>query len=94
MPGSVRRIVTAVNEAGRSYILSDQQFPMEAPAGEPSRTGLWLTDSGQPSNKGTHDPVPDGVSSQIAPAHKGGSVFRAGQTLKDGVPSGCAPAWT
>ncbi|HEY3115162.1 MAG TPA: cupin domain-containing protein [Chloroflexota bacterium] len=76
MPGSVRRIVTAANEAGRSYILSDKTFPMEAPPGEPTRVGLWLTDSGQSSNKGTLDPVSDGVIAQIAPAHKGGSVFR------------------
>ena len=27
MPGKARRIVTAVNEQGRSYILSDMEFP-------------------------------------------------------------------
>lgn len=76
MPGPVRRIVTAVNDAGRSYVLSDKQFPMEAPTGEPSRAGLWLTDASPASNRGPQDPVPDGVITQIAPAHRGGSVFR------------------
>ncbi len=76
MPGSVRRIVTAVNEAGRSYVLSDKQFPMDAPAGDPSRVGLWLTDSAPASNRGVQDPAPDGVIAQIAPADRGGSVFR------------------
>ena len=77
MPGKVRRIVTAVNRAGRSYILSDRLFPAgEVAPGEPVRVGLWATDSAPSSNEGTHDPVPDGVIMRTPPDHRGGSVIR------------------
>lgn len=77
MPGKVRRIVTAVNQAGRSYILSDTRFPTaDVAPGHAIRVGLWTTDSARPSNKGTHDPVPDGVIMRTPPAHRGGSVIR------------------
>lgn len=77
MPGKVRRIVTAVNQAGRSYVLSDTEVALaELAAGEPARAGLWTTDSAPASNEGIRDPVPDGVIAQIAPAHRGGTVFR------------------
>src|SRR5262245_27071224 len=77
MPGKVRRIVTGVNEAGRSHILSDIQLPVSAVApGAPVRVGLWTTDSAPASNKGTHDPVPDGVIVRTPPADRGGTVIR------------------
>jgi hypothetical protein len=77
MPGKVRRIVTAVNAAGRSYILSDTLLPTAAVApGEPVRAGLWVTDAAPASNTGTRDPVPDGVITRIAPADRGGTVLR------------------
>jgi hypothetical protein len=77
MPGKVRRIVTAVNRAGRSYILSDAQLPTAAvPPGEPVRAGLWITEAAPASNEGGHDPVPDGVIPRIPPAHRGGTVLR------------------
>ncbi len=76
MPGKVRRIVTGVNDAGRSFILSDTLLPAaEAAPGEPVRVGLWTTESGPASNRGD-DPVPDGVILRTPPAHRGGSVIR------------------
>ncbi len=77
MPGKVRRIVTAVNAAGRSYIHSDTRLPTAPVApGEPVRAGLWITDAAPASNAGTHDPVPDGVITRIPLAHRGGTVLR------------------
>jgi hypothetical protein len=77
MPGKVRRIVTAVNEAGRSYIHSDTELPTaDVAPGEPLRIGLWRTDSAPAVNTGTDDPVPDGVLSKIAPPNRGGTVIR------------------
>src|SRR5262249_10320893 len=73
----VRRIVTGVSESGRSYILSDIRFPLTAVTpGQPVRVGLWSTDSAPASNKGTHDPVPDGVILRTPPGHRGGTVVR------------------
>jgi hypothetical protein len=77
MPGKVRRIVTGVNTAGRSCILSDTRLPTaEVAAGEPVRAGLWITDAAPASNEGTRDPAPDGVITRIPPAHRGGTVLR------------------
>jgi|SRR5712692_6006427 len=77
MPGKVRRIVTGVNDAGRSCILSDTLLPTaEVAPGDPVLVGLWTTESAPASNKRTHDPVPDGVIPRIPPAHRGGSVIR------------------
>jgi hypothetical protein len=77
MPGKVRRIVTGVNAAGRSCILSDTLFPAEAVApGQPVRVGLWVTDSAPASNEGTRDPTPDGVIMRTPPDHRGGTVVR------------------
>jgi hypothetical protein len=77
MPGTVRRIVTGVNAAGRSCIMSDRRFPTAEPApGEPVRVGLWTTEAAPASNRGTEDPVPDGVILRTPPAHRGGSVIR------------------
>jgi hypothetical protein len=77
MPGKVRRIVTGVNDASRSCILSDTFLPTAAVArGEPVRAGLWTTDSAPASNKSTNDPVPDGVITRTPPAHRGGTVIR------------------
>ena len=77
MPGKVRRIVTGVNEAGRSCILSDTRFPAaEVAPGEPVRVGLWATASAPASNAGTADPVPNGVILRTPPEHRGGTVIR------------------
>ena len=77
MSGKVRRIVTGVNEAGRSCILSDMHFPPADVAPDaPVRVGLWTTESAPASNKGTHDPVPDGVIMRTPPQHRGGTVVR------------------
>ena len=75
MPGKVRRIVTAVNDAGRSYILSDTRFPPgELAPGESLRVGLWVN-AVPASNRGTQDPVPDGLIVQTPPP-KGGALIR------------------
>ena len=77
MPGKVRRIVTGVNTAGRSHIVSDTLLPTATiPAGEAVRIGLWTTEAAPSSNKGTADPVPDGSILKTPPAHRGGSVIR------------------
>ena len=53
MPGKVRRIVTGVNDAGRSCILSDTRLPTaDVAPGEPVRAGLWTTDASPVSNTG------------------------------------------
>ena len=88
MPGTVRRIVTAVNDAGRSYILSDSRFPAgDVAPGQPVRVGLWTTGP-RPSNEGTQDPVPDGVIVRTPPALRGGSVVR----ITDIPPDAARPA--
>ena len=77
MPGKVRRIVTGVNDAGRSCIISDARLPIaDVEPGAPVRVGLWATEAAPSSNKGAHDPVPDGVILRTPPAHRGGSVMR------------------
>ncbi|MEA2641313.1 MAG: hypothetical protein QOF51_2707 [Chloroflexota bacterium] len=84
MPGKVRRIVTAVNDAGRSYILSDTELPPgEVAANEPFRVGLWKTESAPASNVGTYDPVPDGQIGTIAPPHRGGTIIRITDMLPE-----------
>ena len=86
MPGKVRRIVTAVNAAGRSYILSDTNLPTaDVAPGEPVRAGLWITDSAPASNAGVHDPVPDGVIPKIPPVDVGGTVLRIIDFVPDSV---------
>jgi hypothetical protein len=77
MPGKVRRIVTGVNGAGRSYIVSDRSFPAgEVASGQAVRVGLWTTGAAPCSNDGSDDPVPDGVIARTPPAQRGGSVIR------------------
>jgi hypothetical protein len=84
MPGKVRRIVTGVNAAGRSFILSDTMLPTAFVApGAPVRTGLWTTTTAPASNAGAHDPVPDGVILHTPPAHKGGTVVRITDIVPD-----------
>jgi Cupin domain len=84
MPGKVRRIVTAVNGAGRSYILSDTMMPTaDVAPGEPVRAGLWITESAPASNVGLHDPVPDGVIPKIPPFAAGGTVLRIVDFMPD-----------
>jgi hypothetical protein len=86
MPGKVRRIVTAVNAAGRSYILSDTNMPTaDVAPGEPVRAGLWITESAPASNTGVHDPVPDGVIPKIPPVDIGGTVLRIIDFVPDSV---------
>jgi Cupin domain len=86
MPGKVRRIVTAVNDQGRSYILSDIELPTgDIDPAHGVRAGLWLTDRARPSNAGTVDPAPDGVITQTPPQHVGGTVIRIADVLPDSV---------
>ena len=76
MPGKVRRIVTGVNAAGRSCIVSDTLLPAaDVAPGTPVRVGLWTTDR-TPASNTAPDPVPDGVILRTPPAHKGGTVIR------------------
>ena len=84
MPGTVRRIVTGVNAAGRSCILSDTRLPTaDAAPGALVRAGLWLTACAPTSNAGAHDPVPDGVILRTPPAHRGGTVIRITDVAPD-----------
>jgi hypothetical protein len=86
MPGKVRRIVTAVNAAGRSYILSDTNLPTaDVAPGEPVRAGLWITETAPASNAGVNDPVPDGVIPKIPPIDIGGTVLRIIDFVPDSV---------
>src|SRR5213594_2812189 len=83
MSGKVRRIVTGVNEAGRSCIVSDTLLPTaEVAPGSPVRAGLWTTDSAPASNTGA-DPVPNGIILRTPPAHRGGSVIRVTDIVPD-----------
>ena len=51
MPGTVRWIVTGLNAAGRSCIISDTRLPTaDAAPGALVRAGLWLTASAPASN--------------------------------------------
>jgi len=84
MPGKVRRIVTGVNTAGRSCIVSDTLLPTaEVAPGSPVRAGLWTTESAPASNTGAADPVPDGIILRTPPAHRGGSVIRVTDIVPD-----------
>lgn len=85
MPGKVRRIVTGVNSAGRSCIVSDTRLPTaEVKPGEPVRAGLWITNSAPASSKAS-DPVPDGVIARTPPEHRGGTVVRITEFPPDQV---------
>jgi len=78
MPGKVRRIVTGVNAAGRSHIVSDTMLPTAPVApGAAVRTGLWQTSSAPASNQEA-DPVPDGVIMRTPPDHR----HRAGRAAR------------
>jgi len=84
MPGKVRRIVTGVNAAGCSSIVSDTLLPTaEVAPGSPVRAGLWTTDSAPASNAGAADPAPDGIILRTPPAHRGGSVIRVTDIVPD-----------
>jgi len=86
VPGKVRRIVTAVNDAGRSYILSDMAFPAgEGAEGEPVRVGLWETATTPASNAGTEDPVPDGVLYHTPPRNRAGTLIRIADIAPDRI---------
>jgi hypothetical protein len=86
MPGAVRRIVTGVNAAGRSCIVSDTRFPPgDVGPGQPVRVGLWTTESAPASNAGARDPVPDGVIDRTPPARRGGTVVRITDIPPDAV---------
>src|SRR5262244_2302074 len=99
MPGKVRRIVTGVNAAGRSVIVSDTMLPSSPVApGAAVRTGLWTTSSAPASNV-EPDPAPDGVIMRTPPDHRAGlpACLRSGRAaaskLQDdprslGAPSG------
>jgi hypothetical protein len=77
MPGKVRRIVTGINSAGRSFIVSDSALPTaDVGTGQPVNAGMWMTDRAPASNAENADPAPDGVTHTIGPADKGGTLFR------------------
>jgi hypothetical protein len=77
VPGKIRRIVTGVNDAGRSYIVSDTQLPAgDLAPGEATRAGLWITRSAPASNSDPEDPTPDGVVLRTPPPDRGGTVIR------------------
>jgi hypothetical protein len=83
MPGKVRRIVTGVNAAGRSCIVSDTLFPAADMApGQAVRVGLWSTDRAPASNTSA-DPAPDGVIMRTPPDHRGGTVVRITDIVPD-----------
>lgn len=83
MPGKVRRIVTGVNAAGRSCIVSDTQFPAgEVAPGQPVRVGLWQT-AAAPASNVAGDPAPDGVIMRTPPDHRGGTVVRITDIVPD-----------
>jgi len=76
VPGKIRRIVTGVNDKGRSCVVSDTRMPAaDVGPREPVRAGLWITDTAPASNT-SPDLVPDGVIMRIPPAARGGSVLR------------------
>jgi hypothetical protein len=82
----VRRIVTATNEAGRSYILSDTRLPAgELATGEAVRARLWMTDCAPASIEGTDDPVSDGNNLGLAPPGSGGTVISIGEFMPDSM---------
>src|SRR5438309_1639577 len=77
MPGKVRRIVTGVNEAGRSHVVSDVMLPtMDGADGDPVRAGLWITHDSPASNTDEIDPAPDGIILRTPPPDRGGTVIR------------------
>ncbi|HZT08704.1 MAG TPA: cupin domain-containing protein [Chloroflexota bacterium] len=77
MPGKVRRIVTGVNAAGRSYIVSDKLLPTgDLGPSDPVRAGLWITHGSPASNTDPTDPVPDGIILRTPPPDRGGTVIR------------------
>lgn len=88
MPGKVRRIVTGLNAAGKSTIVSDTYLPSaDLTPSERVRAGMWVTDSVPVSNTAS-DPVPDGVINSIPPQARGGTVFR----ITDVTPDASNPA--
>src|SRR3954447_8180199 len=77
MPGKVRRIVTGVNDQGRSYIVSDTKLPTsDVKSGDLVRVGLWITHDSPASNTDETDPAPDGVILRTPPPDRGGTVIR------------------
>ncbi|KLL95545.1 hypothetical protein NJ76_25450 [Rhodococcus sp. IITR03] len=85
--GSVRRVVTAVDEQGRSYVLSDGRAPNVFRSPTVPGFGaaqIWVTEPGPVSNEGTADPAGDGVEIPMYPA-LGGTVFRVADFPPDSV---------
>jgi hypothetical protein len=75
--GKVRRVVTGVDDEGRSFVLSDTLLPTDAePDGGFTRIAFWLTDRAPASNLGLDDPVPDGRIEHVVPMDRGGTVIR------------------
>jgi quercetin dioxygenase-like cupin family protein len=68
----VRRVVTGVDEQGRSRILTDTLLPLDdEPDGSFRRIALWEALSVPTSNEGHADPVPDGVIESVVPRGPG-----------------------
>jgi hypothetical protein len=82
----IRRVVTATNEAGRSYILSDKHLPArEIGSGETVRARLWMTHSAPASIEGIDDPINDDGNLGLAPPGSGGNVISIGEFAPDSM---------
>lgn len=76
--GVVRRVVTGIDERGRSYVLSDGVSPNRHSSSSVAGFGaahLWYTKPGPISNAGDHD---NGSAETAIPMHPevGGTIFR------------------
>jgi hypothetical protein len=74
----VRRVVTGVDEHGRSYVVSDGEAPNVFRSPTVAGFGaaqVWTTTPGPVSNEGAHDPAAAGAEIPMSPA-LGGTVFR------------------
>ena len=78
MPRSVRRVVTGVNDAGKSTIIMDAAAPQVSQGADPEggSTVLWVTSSAPASNAGNDDAAPAGVRNPVPPKDRGGTILR------------------
>ena len=76
--GRVRRVVTANDANGRSYLLSDGESPNSHRSPNVPGFGaahVWTTSPGPVDNSGEHDPAAAGAEIPMHPA-LGGTIFR------------------
>ncbi|MFW0796731.1 cupin domain-containing protein [Gordonia sp. CPCC 205515] len=75
---TVRRVVTAVDDAGRSYVLSDGNAPNVFRSDSVAGFGaaqVWTTQPGPVDNDGSADPADAGTQIPMYP-DLGGTIFR------------------